>query len=479
MEGNEGLLGESMSETERQPYGQSHQERAHQVFVSLCQDLGLEPSIWSLGAESLRLLGESDVCPEGDLSEAIKTGPDRYAVEVKGPNYHWVYEVNASHSTLRPKSAIISLLSHSVLWTQAIMNGSEPQSKAEPLQGFGLISHTLLVSKNMQGLINLMAQFIKSSLNLDLVFVRIEPSDRGPIEACTGDDWRSDAFRDWLQDDQVKGLIARARSMRERGVSVQVNSDFASVVHIGYLADGPREIGFFALAGSGERPYDLAVEENISTQIAAVYDKARLEDKREARFMSMTHENDQMRQTNDAMMMDLHDLERKWLDIQQVQERHENLFRMLDLLRHLPRDQAYLAKILDFVRSLAGSNTATLCFSEIDGMYAIYLMKDRSLRSLAFSELDGGLYHDVLHSGQHYHWDGKNPRDFDVPSGHPRVRSCLAVPFDWEDFRGVIMAANLEGSVHADGVADSITKLIAMAQTDITLAYEQFKRADQ
>ncbi len=447
----------------------SAQLLAQQLFANVCRVLGFELTIWQCGETPTRILGDHESYPDGDFKSVTKLASHLYVMDVTSAEIEWRCVVNVASSRLRPKLLIPALMDSVAEMVAALLQPSSTDKPDSDVKDLQLISHTLLVSKNMQGLINLVAQFIKTSLGLDAVYLRLEPSDRDPIATCVGEHCQS--LSEWIADDQVQGLIGRMRSMRERGLSVEIANGFAPLIHLSYVADGPREIGFFALAANSGSRFSAEIEESLSSEIAAIYDKARLEDKREARVMSLSSELTHERESNRALTQDLKLIKSQWAESKNVMERYQRLFRLFDALRTVPCDEHYLDKFLEFVRNLTAGNTATICFSEIQGMNLVYVQKDKRLGSLAFSELDGGLYHDLLFSGEPLYWDGCGVRSFELPSGHPRVRNCIAVPFDWGELRGVVLAANLSDVTQGKGLMDSLQKVIAMSQTDVRLAY--------
>ncbi|MCB1043589.1 MAG: hypothetical protein KDC35_11640 [Acidobacteria bacterium] len=451
--------------------GQSLQERVHQQVLAQCQQLGLELEIWQVGNQPLCLLGKGGDFPSGDFETASRLQGQRYAVEV----HEWLYVVDATDCKLRPKYLIPIVLQEMAAWTDLVVNASGTDKALDPLLGLSLMTGTLLISKNTPGLLNLFARFVKDALQLEAVFLYLQIDEDEAVEVLVSDDESS--IREWLEDAQVKGLITKMRAMRERGLSVQTERNFAPVVHLEFVEDGPRELGYFALAASDASRYRPDMAHRLSAELASLFQKSRLEDKREARFMSASTEMKRLQETNAALQADLRSQDQKLNSLNAVHDRYQQLFAMLKTLQLVERDRHYFSKMLDFVRTFTKAQTATLCFSEISGMRLMYLIKERPLTTVTFSELDSGIYHDTLFSGTTFVWTGTVQRRFELPGGHPRVRNCMAVPFDWIDIQGVLLSANHTSFENHEETLEMMQQFLVMVRNDALQAYNMLEGA--
>ena len=76
--------------------------------------------------------------------------------------------------------------------------------------------------------------------------------------------------------------------------------------------------------------------------------------------------------------------------------------------------------------------------------------EDEMLSTMAFSEMEGGVYHDLLFTREPLYWDGSWPRKFLLPSGHPMVHNSFFIPFETTQGQdAILMLANhLSGLLH-------------------------------
>lgn len=245
---------------------------------------------------------------------------------------------------------------------------------------------------------------------------------------------------------------------------------------VGVLTDMNRPVGHMLLGydqamtamGDYERQLERACREIIS-----LYGMSRLHEAREHQFFQVSEELAQFKETRDVEEMDFRDLEYRWQELMGAHRRLTQIFRIIERLRDCPKDMTYMTHLLEYLKALCGAATATLCFVRDHGLYLIYSHHERPVQTMFFSELDGGIYHDMVDRDSPVFWDGEQQRPFFLPSGHPRVRNCACLPLRLDgQVVGSAMVANQVDRELMPADIPGLEKLISFLSPDVWQAFD-------
>lgn len=140
-------------------------------------------------------------------------------------------------------------------------------------------------------------------------------------------------------------------------------------------------------------------------------------------------------------------------------------FHLIKKLRDMKPGHAYMSDFFYAIKKMTTCELACFAFLNEGSFQLIYQNEESDIVKLEFSELDGGIYHDVIFSDIPHYWDGVLPREFLLPSGHPNISDSLFIPVrDIDDNEGVFMLANSqteEMTLHIQTLVTSLLRLEA------------------
>lgn len=418
------------------------------------------------------------------IEKTTKLAPDLFATPVSVDDDRACLVVGFHRTHLRPKRVFprfTEILSELI---QCVLDHRLEHATKEAVEStVSTIARVLSIHHNPGHLLSFLAEHLRQELKADLLQIQMneEPDSHG-LTVTVSDDPRLEALaRPLPSHPEINAHIKTGTHgcFEDYFSLADPDGDPIPIAQtiVWPLKNGEEAQGFLLLLRLREAASFSHHERELLTQLGshlvAIYSTARVEADRENQFIRFHTDYHQLKEAHESMMMDLRDLEHQWDQQRHLNQKLTQVFQIIEVVRLFPRDFQFIAKTLDLLKSFAQADTSILCFNDIAHMLNIYQHKDRPVQALMFSELDSGIYHDMMHTTQALVWDGKGARPFHLPSGHPRVRDCVCIPIQRDDHHvGSLMVANHGPGTYRDGIVRGLEKLTSFLSPDLETAFE-------
>lgn len=452
---------------------QSHMELGRRI-QPIFQDF---VRLWSI---AIRMkLDETPVAQVGSVAAELsasqegchKIGPDLFALKESLQN-GMVLELicDFSRSNLKPKrdfAHIVSLIRKCVCLQ---LEGQTPDLLS--------VLHRFRLLSAQDQVFPFLLALVSDQYGADFAYIRIKKAHK---EAVTGvySASESDArpFQQLVENKEIdlmiKGQVPQLVVADKNGLKVK-----------NLLVCGVSEQDTFAglVLGSTHEKWNHPEELHISQSLkfmVAIYHALQFGLEREKQFILAVNENQQVKQHNMEMQLDLADLETRYRRLQSMHDRLGQTLQIWQMMHLYPKGKSFIEKMLSSMRHFLRANTATLCFPDLMGMHLVSKNGDDGMEMLFFSELEGGLYYDLVFKREPVLWDGLDKRQFYLPSGHPRVRNCVCTPVIKEDrVTLVAMVANRQDDPFEYEDLAALGHLINLLQDDLLASFGLVETAE-